>query len=113
MATPQLDPEAVNTLLNAVTGTGVGIGYGAPISKVGGRFTAFSWQTIMAGTFTAIGVEIDGSNDGVNWTKIDASTNVSGETRAVVNFPCAFLRANVTAYTGGTSVTVLLVFGAP
>lgn len=100
-----------NTLLNAATGTGAGANYAVPAMTGGGQFASFGWQTVVAGTFSAISVTLQGSLDGTHWSVLDTSTATAGEYKAVVNSPVLFIRANVGTFTGGTSVTVLLVAG--
>jgi hypothetical protein len=103
----------VNTILNAATGTGAGAAFQVFLSRPGyGNYsTSFAWQVNVAGTFSALSVNLEGSLDGVNWTTLSNITAVGGSMEVVANAPIGYLRANVVTFTGGTSVTVLLTLG--
>lgn len=100
-----------NVLLDAATGTGAGTPYAVPGSPQGGRYQTFAWQTVVDGTFSALTVVLEGSLDGTHWATMDTSTAVGGDLGYIGFFPVNFVRANVTVFTGGTSVTVLLEVG--
>lgn len=104
--------DLVNEILTAATGTGAGASYSVPESPTRGLLQSFGWQTAVAGTFSAISVTLEGSLDNVTWTVLDTSTKTGGEYRAITGTPVQFIRANVGTFTGGTSVTVLLVTGS-
>lgn len=103
--------DLVNTILDTATATGAGSSWSVPESDWRGVFEDFGWQVVVAGTFSALSVTLEGSIDGTNWTTLDTSTATGGEYRAVVQHPVQFIRANVGTFTGGTSVTILLVIG--
>ena len=100
-----------NVLLDAATGTGAGTAYAVPGSPQGGRYQSFAWQTVVAGTFVGLTVVLEGSLDGTHWATLDTSTAIAGDLGYVGFFPVNFVRANVTVYNGGASVTVLLQVG--
>src|SRR5690348_12002503 len=104
--------DEVNKILAAATGIGAGVAYSVPESPSRGLLQSFGWQTVVAGTFSAISVTLEGSLDGTNWTVLDTSTKPAGEYRQITGTPVQFIRANVGTFTGGTSVTVLLVVGS-
>jgi hypothetical protein len=103
--------DLVNNILDAATGTGAGLAYSNAESPTRGVYSDFGWQTVVAGTFSGISVTLEASLDGTNWEVLDTTTDTAGEYRAVSGKPVQFLRANVGTFTGGTSVTVLLVIG--
>ena len=100
-----------NTLLDAATGTGAGTAYAVPGCPPGGRYSTFAWQVITDGTFSALTVLLEGSLDGTTYATIGTSVAVAGGLNYAGFYPVNFVRANVTVFTGGTSVTVKLQIG--
>lgn len=100
-------PSSSIRLLNAVTGTGTGtavdLGYVASDS---------SWHMILTGTPTTATCSIEGSLDGINYfTYSTANLTQASVTLFMVDRPIRFVRANLSALTGGTAPTVT-VWGA-
>lgn len=107
-----------NTLLNATSGVGTTVDFGAPTNSV-------MFEIIATGTVTAGTVAMEVSIDGTNWFRPPTSViqNFSGATQAnpyvlvtntgalfdigTVNAPIRYARGNITAnVTGGATVTV-------
>jgi hypothetical protein len=120
MATNGLQLGSVNVLLNAVIATGAGPAFAMPLSpnvQRGGFIQSMAWQINTTGAPSGLSVTLQGSLDGVNWFSIGSA--VTSDTLTVINLananagPYAFIRANLTTLTGGTtpSVTVLLTLG--
>jgi len=105
----------VNTILSAATTTGAGAAFAVPPKQIvwGDFTTSFAWQVNVAGTFSALSVNLEGSLDGTTWGVLSNTQEVAGALVTVSNppSPVAFVRANVLTFTGGTSVTVLLTVG--
>src|SRR6266849_5044516 len=59
-----------------------------------------------------ISVNLEGSMDGTNWAVLATSTSVVTNTVYSVGVPFRLLRANVTAFTGGSSPTLTVVVSA-
>jgi hypothetical protein len=59
-----------------------------------------------------ISVNLEGSMDGSNWTVLATSTAVTTNTVYSVGVPFRLLRANVTAFSGGSSPTLTVVVSA-
>jgi hypothetical protein len=59
-----------------------------------------------------ITVLLEGSMDGVNWVALASSTSVTTNTVYSVGVPFRLLRANVTAFTGGSSPTISVIVSA-
>ena len=92
-------------LLDARIGTGVSDTIALPT-----RLALLTWQTSFDVAPAVIDIDIDISLDGVIWTTIDTSTNVSGEVRTITNPSAAvFIRANVNTNTGNRQVTLILI----
>lgn len=69
-----------------------------------------TWQTVFGSAPGSITVNLQMSNDGVNWTTMDTSTNVNGELRLLPSVAAIFVRAAIAAVVGGTTATVILVY---
>jgi hypothetical protein len=92
-------------VLTARTGTGASATFALPSSGV--RLT---WQTTFDIAPAVINITIDISLDGTNWTVLDTTTNVNGETRVIAALSSAnFVRANVVTNTGNRAVTLTLL----
>jgi hypothetical protein len=92
---------------------------GAPSGAVEGSIFAipimlnaqgFIWQTSFATAPSAVSLSLRVSIDGVNWTIIDTSTATAGETRTILNKLGLFVQGYQASRTGGTAVTLRIVF---
>jgi len=93
------------TILSAQTATGPGTVY-----QLQPQVYSYTWTLTTAGTVTTASINLEGSTDNVHWYALDvASTSdtnwASGEMRHIVNKPVNYLRGNITALTGGGSIT--------
>lgn len=95
----------LNLLDNVAIGVQNGATFALPV-KLGG----LSWQTVYGTVPTSLTVNLQISNDGVNFQTIDTSTNTAGELRTVPSVTALFIRATISANVGGTTVTVILVY---
>lgn len=104
-----------NVLLSAAAATGVG--KGLPLIPAKSRHTV---QATMGGTVvaTAVTVVLEGSLDNENWfalgTHAFSSAEISAEKAMfhVVDKTAMFVRANLTAMSGGTAPTVTVKYRA-
>ena len=66
------------------------------------------WQTLYGSAPTAIAIALQVSLQDVDaqYQTVDTSTNTAGESRSVSGINAPFIRAKVTAITGGSGVTV-------
>ena len=75
---------------------------------------AISWDfTFSGGTFTALAIAIEASNDGVTWTSIDTDNTAVAKLKSIPNAEFKMFRANITTFTvasGSPVVTVSLAF---
>ena len=94
-------------------GVGVGNAWAVPGSPGGGRTSNFTWSISYTGSPTVVSVNIEGSNDGINWEVIDNTSNTAGETRYVANNPFTLLRANAVTLTSASTgkAIVFVTFG--
>src|SRR5215510_2819271 len=100
---------AINLLDAVAIGVQNGSSFALPV-KPG----SLSWQTVYGTAPGSITVNLQGSNDGVNFFTLDTSTNVNGEVRIISSMSTLFIRATISASAGGTTVTVILVYkGTP
>lgn len=90
------------SLLSAKTATGVDTTRVVALDRVCRSFTMY--KTIV-GVFSALVVALEGSIDGTNWFSIGTDSTTAAGVTHVADKPCLFLRANVTTFTGGTSVS--------
>lgn len=65
-----------------------------------------TWTITYSGAPASITVLLEGSLDNSNWFTIDTSTNTSGEGRTVSPLAWRFIRARISASSGGTGITV-------
>lgn len=101
-ATPLMNAAGTSNLLTAIA---AGAGYDL---RVMCRVFTFMKKTVQGGGFSALSITYEGSLDGINWYTLGTdATTVDGVT-FVVDKPARYVRANVTAFTGGTSATVLV-----
>lgn len=89
------------TILNAATATGAGSGY-----DLGVPYRTFTFHKRIAGTFTALVVSFEGSLNGTNWFQIGTDNTTTAAATFAVDKPVRLVRANVTTFTDGTSVSV-------
>lgn len=88
----------------------------SPTPQVGTIFclpviaTQLTWQTIFTGTPSAVSINLEASNDGVNFSILDTSTNLSGESRTLIT-SFNFIRASVASITPGTvtNITIIII----
>jgi len=71
------------------------------------RATQVTWQTVYGTAPASITIQLQISMDGTNWSTVDSSTNVNGEAKTV-QFNAPFVRGNISAITGGTTVSLLI-----
>jgi hypothetical protein len=97
------------------TGTGNATGAGDEIGLMADADTFrlpsnYSWDIVVSGgTYTALDIRLQRSQDGTNWSDVDSDTGAATIQRDVVNKPAKYLRANVitaTVNTGSPQVTV-------
>lgn len=112
----QPNENANRTPLNPGTATGAGDEF-SYVPGPGQSFqfpVAVSWDfSFTGGTFTALTVVIEASNDGVNWTQIDSDNTGLGKAKSIANAEFKIFRANITTFTvsgGAPVVTVGLTF---
>jgi hypothetical protein len=93
--------------LSAVTATGAGavFNYGQLVQGV-------SLQTLITGAPASLNINLEGSLDGVNFVTMTSSTSTTGEVKSDTTHLVQYVRANLTALTGGTSPTVTATIGA-
>ncbi|MGC2234262.1 MAG: hypothetical protein WBA09_22365 [Candidatus Acidiferrum sp.] len=109
-----LERGLVNTLLAAVTSAQASAAFAVPLTRgdVGDFEQSFTWQLNLTGAPTA-SCQMQGSLDGTNWFNLGTALTASG-LQTISLTPVAFIRANLTSFTGGTSptATVLLIIGS-
>jgi len=69
---------------------------------------AFMKKTVQGGGFSALSVTYEGSLNGVDWYTLGTDATTADGVTFVVDKPARYVRANVTAFTGGTSLSVLV-----
>ncbi|MDE1940687.1 MAG: hypothetical protein KGI66_01060 [Patescibacteria group bacterium] len=112
MATPQgLVADLNQAILSAATATGPGSAFAMPYRMQTGFIPGYTWTIITNGTITGLTVNLEGSDDGVNWFTLDTYTGTVSAMQHVANKPVHFVRANVTTLTGGGNVTINIAFG--
>jgi hypothetical protein len=88
-------------ILNAAVVTGAGT-----TLNLYDSYSTFTFNKTIAGVFSALVVNYEGSLDGTNWFQIGTDNAVTAGATFVVDKPVRYVRANVATFTGGTSVTV-------
>ena len=98
-------PTGLFTLLNGVTGVGVG----DTVTFPGGVVPRMTWQyAVTGGTLAALTINLEGSIDGgIHWFLLDYSTQVTDQMRHVVNKPVTSIRGNVTGWVIGVGAPTL------
>ena len=66
----------------------------------------FTFQSVTTGSPTSFTLTYQGSLDGTNWFTLGSSTAAAGDAQFVVDKPARFVRATLSALTGGTSPTI-------
>lgn len=97
--------HGTTTILDAATGTGAGTAVVTPL-QWRKNADGISWQTVITGSPTTMVADIEGSLDNTNWTVLDNQSTVASKLNHFANPVPNYLRANVTALTGGSSPTV-------
>jgi hypothetical protein len=77
-----------------------------------GVHRTFAFQTVITGTPTSFTLTYEGSLNGTNWYTLGTTTSTAGEGTFVVDKPAQFVRATLSALTGGTSPTISPYVGA-
>lgn len=96
------------TALNAATATGP-----SAATDLGSMRTALALQTVVTGTPSGVTVTLEGSLDGVHWAPaLLTSTSTTGDYQGRAGSPVRYIRANLTALTGGTAPTVTAIIAA-
>lgn len=94
-------------LLNGVSANGTG-----PVADIGeGDVTDIvAIQVIIVGTVSAFSIQLQGSEDGVNFANIGTAVTTAGISRQA-NLPaCRYFQAVLSGYTGTGTVTALMEF---
>jgi hypothetical protein len=94
---------ALNCPTSVAAGTEVGVKHLMPEKSI-------QFSGMLTGTFSAATIQIQGSNDGSVWAQLGSDVTTNGIVS--VTTPVAFLRLNVTSYTGGTPSVTLCGYGA-
>ena len=96
-------PTLEQTLLNAANGNQTG-----PVVDLGGGdlTDTFGLQVSTAGTVTAFSVQVQGSDDGVNFVALGTAVTAVGLTRVTGIPPVRYLRAVLSGWTGTGTITV-------
>lgn len=68
----------------------------------------FMKTTVQGGGFSALSVTFEGSLDGTNWYTLATDATTANGVTFVVDKPARYVRANVTTFTGGTSVSAMV-----
>lgn len=63
-------------------------------------------QTVVTGAPTSLSVTLEGSLNGTNWVVLATSTSTTGDAQFAVDKPVRYVRATLSALTGGTAPTV-------
>lgn len=87
----------------ASSATGVSTTYALPA-----KIAQLTWVTSFVSSPASITVTIETSLDNTIWTTADTSTAVAGEERTI-QVTEAFVRANITAISGGSGITVNVI----
>lgn len=102
---------AFGTRTDSFTSTGPGVTFDASANPM----KYFGVQVVKVGAVTSWSVDLEGSLDGVVFTKFTTVTNSSPGDSKIQYIPtptlCAYFRANCTALTlgGGTSISTLIL----
>lgn len=77
-----------------------------------GVHRTFTFQTVVTGSPASFTLTLQGSLNGTTWYTLGTTTAVAGEAQFVVDKPAQFVRATLSALTGGTAPTVSTYVGA-
>jgi hypothetical protein len=96
-----ISPQAVGpiTVFNAVTTPQAS----ATVQNVGQSVHYLTYTT--SGTVTSLTIQLEGSADGVNWTRVSETATNTSSGALFANVYLPLIRANLTAMAGGGSVT--------
>lgn len=72
----------------------------------------FAFQSVVTGTPTSFTNTYEGSLNGTNWYTLGTSTATAGDAQFVVDKPARYVRATLSALTGGTAPTITVYVGA-
>jgi hypothetical protein len=101
-ATPLMNAAGTSAALTAIA---AGAAY--DLRQMCRTFT-FMKTTIQGGGFAALSITFEGSLDGINWYTLGTDATTANGVTFVMDKPSRYVRANVTAFTGGTSASVLV-----
>lgn len=100
------------TPANPGTATGAGDEF-AYVPETGPGFEyppQVAWSvTVAGGTMTALTVNLEASDDGVNWFTLDTNNTATGGRRVVSNTLAKLLRANIATFTANAGSPVVTV----
>jgi hypothetical protein len=103
----------VSTMNDATRLVNVATGNGSFPSAAGMRlFTpqkTFTFMKTVVGVFTTLVVTLEGSLDGINWYTLGSDNTLVNGATFVVDKPSLYVRATLSTFAGGTSVTVDMV----
>jgi hypothetical protein len=94
------------TSLDAATAPGPGAEL--DLQRVEKDFTIAAWAT---GSPSSVNLTLQGSHDGTNWVNLTSNVPLGGMT-AAGGFLVRYVRANLTAITGGTSPAITATIAA-
>lgn len=81
-------------------------------ADLGTACRTFTFQSVTTGTPTSFTLTYQGSLDNVNWFTLGSSTAAAGDAQFVIDKPAQYVRATLSALTGGTSPTITVFMGA-
>lgn len=90
-----------STILNAASAIVTG-----PTLNLYNTYPTFTFMKRIAGTFTALTVNYEGSLDSFAWFQIGTDASLTAGATFVVDKPCRYIRASITAFTGSASPSV-------
>lgn len=97
----------MNTAGTSPNFTGIAVGTAYDLRQMCKTFT-FMKTIVAGGGFSALSVTFEGSLDNVNWYTLGTDATTAAGVTFVVDKPARYVRANVTAFTGGTSVAAMV-----
>jgi|SRR3990167_1580622 len=92
--------------LSAAAGTGAGNEFGFSPYWLGVLPSVFSFDILITGSPATVTVLLEGSLDGTNWFTLATVSLTTDSLNFIVDKPVLYLRANLTALTGGSAPTV-------
>ena len=105
--------RGVGNLIYDGSGIGSGPAYQVPLTHgaYGDLTGNLAWEVDASGTFTSLTVNLLGSLNNADWHQIATTSSLTGGLFNIVAFPIAYLMVQVTAYAGGTNLTVVVTLG--